>query len=235
MIVSDLFQLNFTNQPHVSLFSLRWISPALTWASRNIIPMFTTRLTATCWTLKCNNYAILLLFGVIISGVFPGTQTAVAPSAPPPHALKASLPPLHHPPLKCHHCMSSPRGEKKLSEISNQFYNKGTKNSFKCFFVYSVFICPAAPMNWVLVWNWSLNCTRVVYLLCHSTRDGVLITTSFHVCLLHAGNVSVYCWKPQLMCVSKIVAVRANFVYHRCDECMLCFFVVHIYCQKRSV
>lgn len=34
------------------------------------------------------------------------------------------------------------------------------------------------------------------------------------------------------MCVPKIVAVLADIVQQRCDECMLWFYVVYIYCQE---
>lgn len=174
----DLVLILLTPQ-YASLLSLRWISPALTWASRNIIPTSTTRLTATCWTLKCNKYATLLLFGVIITWSFlPGTQTA--PPSPLPNTLEPSLPPSA--PFRCLNAITAclPLVVKEIHQKSQiSFATKGRKNSFKWCFVYSVFICQAAQMNWFLVWNGSMNCTRVVYLLCHSTCAGVLITTSF--------------------------------------------------------
>lgn len=197
-VLDGIFILNFTNRQYVSLFSLRWTSLALTWASRNIIPMSTTRLIATCWTLKCNHFHILRSFEVVIKWSFFSWYTDYPPP-PSPHAFQ-SLTAIFTL-ITCLNvstaCLYLVVKKKNSSEIANHFYNKGTEKSFKWCFVYSVFICQAALMNWVLMWNGSKESYEgVVSLLCHSTCAGVLITTSFCLCLLHAGNASVCRWNP---------------------------------------
>lgn len=171
-VLDVIFILNFTNRQYVSLFSLRWTSPALTWASRNIIPMSTTRLIATCWTLKCNHFHILLSIEVVIKWSFFPWYTDCPPPPTLPHAFQSftaifTLITCLNVSTACQFLVVK---KKNSSEIANHFYNKGTEKSFKLCFVYSVFICRAALM--------SVDVKRIKGIV----RGSRVLAVSFHVC-----------------------------------------------------